>query len=507
LATLSSAEHKVKSEYLCEIRKLNLSLSKIMSDFPAIEEEVSVSFPSLDNNIWVSYPQVEALIQTRLGNLSTEDVDPVFRPGSSWRRSFFGITAELILKVFSSRFRVRSMRKPVRDYGGGATLCLTYSDFDPLSDKFFERSTYWGPLPGWFANDSKFTWVGVGFKKTTTRFKWAKPASTSGTIKLLSRFLFSIPIRIKVWRRLQVALRREPLFALLRKEFFRGIFGAPALEAYFLKTEFDILLSQTKPKAVLIPHENQMWERILSLECGRKGITLAGVAHTTPKFWDLRFFDFGSFSHLQPSVFIDNGSSSRELLVASGISPVRIFSGSALRFETQPTTKAFAPEKELTLSGATALLISGGNRRVVKEMTDAVISFDSLKDYSLVFRPHPSMTRWFRKHFHGKPTDQRKVSLLLSDYDVFIVDSMSSMALELAAQGAKVCVYLPKSSLNFSPLASIPNFDAYFKDDRSLCKILKAPVSSFDMADLMEIVSVKKVWVTLLEGIESYERN
>jgi hypothetical protein len=97
------------------------------------------------------------------------------------------------------------------------------------------------------------------------------------------------------------------------------------------------------------------------------------------------------------------------------------------------------------------------------------------------------------------------VESLLDDYELFITESMSSMALELAASGARVCVYLPQSSLNFSPLASLPNFTSYFHDDESLSKLLKEPVTGLEVSELLEVVNSRQSWERIIERLVDYE--
>ena len=79
------------------------------------------------------------------------------------------------------------------------------------------------------------------------------------------------------------------------------------------------------------------------------------------------------------------------------------------------------------------------------------------------------------------------------------------MTLELATSGARVCVYLPKSNLNFSPLASLPNFTSYFRDDESLSKLLKEPITSLELSELLEVVSSRQSWERIIERLIDHE--
>jgi hypothetical protein len=66
-------------------------------------------------------------------------------------------------------------------------------------------------------------------------------------------------------------------------------------------------------------------------------------------------------------------------------------------------------------------------------------------------------------------------------------------------------VYLPQSSLNFSPLASLPNFTSYFHDDESLSKILEDPVAGLEVSELLEVVNSRQPWEQIVERLSDYE--
>jgi len=499
-------EHKMRDEFLRENSELNGLLHGISQEFPSDMEYLFATFPSLDNNIWVSYPQIEELLISRL-NGTESNASPYSKTSLSvsWRRKPMGVMLELVFQFVSSQFRVRSTSSNKHRELESPIVGFTYSDFDPIGPKFFGKSRYWGELPGWFADSRKITWVGMGLKpaydnKFTPETKFGMP-----NLKAARAYLRSLSARLKLWRRLKTELAQLELFGTMRSEYFRALFGAPALQAEMLAREFQDLFEKFKPKAVLIPHENQLWERMLSLECRRRGITLAGAIHTTPKFWDLRFFDFGEFSNLQPDFFVDNGKLSRDLLGLAKIDDSKLLRGSALRFtHLGKSQKYSSPSGSPSLRRKT-LVISGTNKNSARELISTILALQSLSDAIVSFRPHPSMESWFGRNFSAQKIDTRGVERLLDDYELFITESMSSMTLELAASGARVCVYLPQSSLNFSPLASLPNFTSYFHNDESLSKLLEEPVTGFEVSDLLEVVSSRQSWGCIIERLIDHE--
>jgi len=496
----------MRDEFLRENSALNAALYGISQEFPSDMEYLFAPFPSLDNNIWVSYPQIEELLIARLnGTASITSPYSKTSHSVSWRRKPIGVMLELVFQFVSSQFRVRSTSSNKKREVESPIVGFTYSDFDPIGPKFFENSRYWGGLAGWFADSEKITWVGMGLKPANDNQYAPETKFGMRNLKAARAFLRSMPIRIRLWRRLKTELAQLQLFGTLRSEYFRALFGAPALQAEMLAREFQDLFEKFEPKAVLIPHENQLWERMLSLECRRRGITLAGAIHTTPKFWDLRFFDFGEFSNLQPDFFIENGKSSRELLVLGKIDDSKLLRGSALRFTHLEELQRHSSSSGSSLLEWKTLVISGTNKDSAHELISTSLSLQSLSGSSLSFRPHPSMAGWFGRNFSGQKIDARAVESLLDDYELFITESMSSMTLELAASGARVCVYLPQSSLNFSPLASLPNFTSYFHDDESMSKLLKEPVTGFEVSELLEVVSSRQSWERIIDRLIYHE--
>jgi len=496
----------VRHEFLRENSALKAALYGISQEFSSDIEYLFAPFPCLDNNIWVSYPQIEELIIARLtGTASITSPYSKTSHSVSWRRKPIGVMLELVFQFVSSQFRVRSTSSNKQREAESPIVGFTYSDFDPIDSKFFENSRYWGGLAGWFADSEKITWVGMGLKPAHDQQYSPETKFGMGNLKAGRAFLKSLPTRLRLWRKLKIELAQFQLFGALRSEYFRALFGAPALQAERLAREFQGLFQKLEPKAVLIPHENQLWERMLSLECGRRGITLAGALHTTPRFWDLRFFDFGEFSNLQPHFFVENGKSSRELLALGKIEASKLLRGSALRFNHLEKLRKHSRSSGSCTLGWKTLVISGTNKDSAHELISTSLSLQSLSDSSLSFRPHPSMAGWFGRNFSGQKIDARALESLLDDYGLFITESMSSMTLELAASGARVCVYLPQSSLNFSPLASLPSFTSYFHDDESMSRLLKEPVTDLDVSELLEVVNSRQSWERIIERLTDHE--
>jgi hypothetical protein len=505
LSFVSNREYEVRAQFLEENAALNSLLYGISREFSGDIGYLFATFPSLDNNIWLSYPQIEELIVKQLNG--TVPIASQFAriPASvSIKRKPLGVMVELVFYFFSRQFRVRASSHQKKALSTCQLLGFTYCDFDPIGPEFFEASRYWGDLAGSFANSGKIGWIGMGLKPAQNNQYLPRVGMRIRNLKAVYSFLKSLRTRLKLWTRLKSELGDVELFGVLRAEYFRALFGAPALQAETLNLEFHDLLEHLDPNAILIPHENQLWERVLSLECSRRGISVVGALHTTPKFWDLRFFDFGEFSNLQPDFFVDNGRLSRELLSLGKIKDSKILKGGALRFgHLKNSQKPSRPAVSNSLEWKT-LVITGTNKDSARELVSTTLSLQSLSRSSLSFRPHPSMTSWFSRKFPGQKIDARPLNSLLGEYDLFITEAMSSMTLELAASGARVCVFLPKSKLNFNSLASVSGFTSYFHNDASMSKLLKEDPENIDISELLALGESRKYWQRIIDRLVNH---
>ena len=506
MSPISNDEEIARAEYIELNKALNRSLARILDEFPSHRDEIAVSLPSLDNNIWVSYPQIQELILSRLENSRWVAPTPSRNQKIvELKRSKIGVSLELCLQIFAKPFRVRSLHPSQLPLFNKTTTVFTYSDFDPIGDLFFKNSQFWGPLPSWFESDQAFSWVGVGRADGQNPLLKQRMQLAINFIRSLWKLFHSVPIRLKFWASARHELKGNLVFLTLRKEFFRGVFGAPALQAIMLSLDFQSLLARTGPKAVLIPYENQLWERTLIAECRKHEIPVAGAIHTTARFWDLRFIDLDVFSRFQPTFIISNGVSAESLLKLGDFAPSRIISGSALRFAHLKDIQSAPLIKEPSSVPKKVLVMTGVNLKTAAELINLLRSSDLLAKSKIVFRPHPSTLRWFSKNFGHEDVDTLPLPSLLKTYGLFVTESISSMTLELVTAEARVFVYSPKRSLNFSALATVSDFRSYFADENSLGRLLDKKQKKVDVSELLQLYSSKSDWAEILRDVTERE--
>lgn len=289
------------------------------------------------------------------------------------------------------------------------------------------------------------------------------------------------------------------IFRASKRQFRRSVLGTPALEALRLNDAFEEMVSVYSPKAVLLPLENQLWQRVVAHLSQSRGIKVIGAIHSTARFWDLRFIKPRQFKEFFPTYYITNGLASEGLLLALGVSRSRLLEGTALRFSH---LKAKLPSRARPTIGGKILVVTGINQTATERLITVIQHLPSLNLNDLVFRPHPAATKWFRKKYPKFLIDKTDFREALETYDSFICDSMSSLGFEFAACGKAVFVYKPEGELNFSPLKLVKDFSSYFFDEKSFESIRNLPAININVSEYLAIGSDKKIWKSLLRQIE-----
>ncbi len=486
--------------YISEAQQINLQVREILGLEPDVDKLFVAALPTLDNNIWSDYHSAAALIVGKIGE-PVESSRCASRGliRRNIRYSTFGIVLETLVLIASRSWKTHFPGETDPRFSNSAILGFTFSDVDSVLTSSSGRSIIWGELPSWTRESRSIIWIGFGKTNLASNYPFVGPRSIRKISDSATREYFkSLHSRIRMWRRMKRALSSFALFRVLKREFRRSILGAPALEALRLTEVFQDLLSEFSPRAVLLPYENQLWQRILSQLAQAKSVKVIGAMHSTARFWDLRFLSPGAFLEFSPTSYVTNGRASEELLLSFGIPKKLLLPGTALRFSQ---LKEAVSAKECDTTGGKFLVVTGIDALMTEKMISAILNFHTLDFEELVFRPHPAATRWFRRQYPDLPVDDRELDQTLAEYDVFICDSMSSLAFEFAAFGRRVLIYKPEGQLNFSPLALVKDFTSYFSDEESFEHIRHLPPHRLDFAEYLRVGGDKRIWNSLLRRI------
>ena len=490
MRTTDREQNRAKQVQLREIWGLNRRILTSLEQSGVEYHSLVSTIPTVDNNIWSSYPKLQGLIAQNLYQEEGKKSEDLFAPSNDWRRSRLLTVIEVLVFIFRPQFRVRATRNSANNGNPGSSIYCSNSYHETWSCSGVDSSQYWGGAIKW-SSEHSISIVGLGKKRV--RHEASKELRGSGPIVLRSviSFLASVPDRIRLWKAIKRGAESHYLFRALRRDFFRSVFGVPALQATILQHEFSRILSDLETSKVLIPYENQLWERVLAIECKKLRVQLIGVMHTTPRFWDLRYSYLDVFDYLQPDYYIDNGKGSRYLLVNSGVPSGRILAGPALRFGHLSKKISGEPKPE---DIEAILVVLGGDRKFIREMVRNLQSFTLLQEKRTAFRPHPSEEAWFRRSFPNLLVDMSGLHSICSDYQLFIADPMSSLALELGHCRKKICIFLPPKALNQSPLYFYPEFDSYFWDESSLRQSIGSCETEIDASSILSLSSQRDIW-------------
>lgn len=500
--TYSNLGVDVRKEFLSQANEINLIAHQVIGEFPALEDYVAAPIPTLENNIWSSNVGLQDAIHKRLTAVGG-DKGWAFSSQNNWKRTTVGLIVETLVGIARAHFGITIVRKGTQELKKGSTILFTYSDYDNFILGRRETSVFWGRLPLWLKHDGAVSWVGVGAHRPKEKKTVPRKSQLLGKLRFCLRILATFPARVRLWSRLKQELGNSSLFGCLQNEIKRALFGFPAFQAAYLQLEFARLLDDFQPSKVLVPHENQLWERVLAIECRARDINFGGVIHTTPRFWDLRFFLIEGFANMQPTQYVDNGPASRAFLELGRIPSERIIAGTALRFEHLAQPRHQEMESGNSTSPRKALVVTGSNIKSAANLVVMARQMSSLKHHEISYRPHPATRGSLQKLLSSSNVEVREVADFALTYDIVITESMSSIALELAASGAKIAVYVPEGCLNFSPLLICPEFRAYFKDNDDLNVILKSDNVAIEASSIIATVNSGSRWKQILEDLES----
>lgn len=454
--------------------------------------EALAAIPSVDNNNWSAYQEIDSLLlesmsdPTRMVQIRTR----------SWnlRRSRIGILLELAARGISLPRVVRRRVALESDLA-----FFTFGDIDSFGIEEVSHSKYWGHL---------FRWVKWEKQPSILSFQSLKAGlgvTGSKRVKLafevlpeMLRFLVSIFKRLRFWRTIRAGLERNPLFRILEKDFRRAIFGLPALEVQVNSRDLRNVFSEVKPKVILVPFENQLWQRLAAFFS--EGASVVGVLHSAPRKWDLRFIAIDDDLGFSPDYIVSNGQRSEDLLRAFGVIPRKILSGTALRYPGPSGSVHEMATKHVNLQKI--LLITGFDRNQTRALIEICQKWCKSQGFELVLRPHPATVDWMSKKFNSLSLDMGSAEEISKKYRMIISDNVSSLALELHEAGVLVVVHWPTDRLNLSPLSMHNSFQNYFSSERELGRF-SAQEALSPKASILNTTNSREIWMKVIESLSN----
>lgn len=303
----------------------------------------------------------------------------------------------------------------------------------------------------------------------------------------------------------------EPSFwPLISNDWNSSLRGSRAVMNLLWKELFDaFLLAVPRQSLGIYLLENQPWEQACVHSWHRNGHgKLVAVAHSTIRFWDLRYFGFKKDSSLPlprplPDVLAINGKGMREAIVGSEW-PFKVCECEALRFGyLQPFCDL--PKSPQIKGGVFRILVLGDYLPAeTTRMLDLLASATSgiSTDISFTLKPHPNHVPDLSRY--GGPlinvaTDP--LADLLPSYDAAYASNITTAALDACLAGMPVIVLCPADDLNYSPLRGQDG--VHFVTDRAdfltALDAVKSSPPEFDRKDYFQFDPEMRRWRTILK--------
>jgi surface carbohydrate biosynthesis protein (TIGR04326 family) len=371
------------------------------------------------------------------------------------------------------------------------------------------ESRFWTTLPAALeAHGCDITWLHVfyGHAEVPTVSAAARmirrinrSAAPRGTHLLLESFLtprglcrvaargLAVAARsIKLARALKRAFAQTPsqtYWPLLKADWAKAFRGAGCIENLVYAECFDrALASLPKQDEGLHMMECQGWERALAQAWSRRGHgRLAGVIHSTIRYWDLRYhcdprrYDPGALSPPRPNVVIVNGRAAAEAYESTCPNRERLADGEALRY-LQLVPRPPVDISEVPSKGTLQVLVLGdyvpeGTESVMRLMEDTFAALEL--PVSVRVKPHPNCPvdpqRFSRMHFS---VVNGSVAALALEAHIVLSGNLTSAAVDAHVCGARVLVHDDGRGLNYSPLRGTPGV-TFVRNAAELCVAIR----------------------------------
>tara|TARA_B100000963_G_C22639767_1_gene679813 strand:+ start:9424 stop:11301 length:1878 start_codon:yes stop_codon:yes gene_type:complete len=267
----------------------------------------------------------------------------------------------------------------------------------------------------------------------------------------------------------QIGDSKMSIWPLLKNNWFTSMQGYIAVSNLIYIELFDeVLGSMPRQNKGLYICENQSWERALIHAWNENNHgKLIAVAHSTVRFWDLRYFcDERSYSLKtknsmpQPNFVALNGEPAVNMYLSAGFRPESILKCEALRYGFLDDYKNYNKNKLDNVINNKILILGDYIHSETDKMLQLLIEANQLidMDISYFFKPHPACVIDAKKY----PSLNLKIVLdplskILSEYDVVYTSNMTSASVDSYYAGLPVIVMLNNHSLNYSPLRDQTN--------------------------------------------------
>jgi len=348
-------------------------------------------------------------------------------------------------------------------------------------------STYWGGLPQWLQNNSTVQpdWLhnfpeNIDNRKIRTATNTLKNRSdenfgshslllfkpTRETIIESTRSYFLLIKKFWTLRAISKVKYEHSLgtnlWPLFKGEWRESLIGSTAIRHCLLIASVERFVRlMPKYEQIVYLMENQPWESPFIYSCTKHGQgRLFGVAHSTVRFWDLRYFQHqdehsvnSEADHPSPHIIVVNGSEAKSLLQDNRwLTDNQIVVAEALRYGylstlTRTRTIGKSDLPHLVVLGD---FLPSANTFLLTKLHESQ-KFTTTK-FRMSLRSHPicKFNSDETRSFNDSITDV-DLKTLLESADVVLTTANSSSAAESVSLGIPTILMVDPESLNYSP--------------------------------------------------------
>tara|TARA_B100001093_G_scaffold420282_1_gene412131 strand:+ start:6426 stop:8267 length:1842 start_codon:yes stop_codon:yes gene_type:complete len=367
--------------------------------------------------------------------------------------------------------------------------CANFKEFN---------TNFWGPLPNYLVKKNMSSnWLylpsrNFNFFSTYKAFKNLKENKNDSNIysslssffkwSVLKKIIKDIFFILTKGCKIKESLKKDShiYWPLIQEDVNRSLFGIEMFSSIYYLCLFEYIAEITpkKPKIIYLA-ENQPWEMGLIASFKNKENILIGFAHSTIRYWDLRYFNDSKCYKSDDSGFIPrpnylavNGVNDMSLMLQSGYPDKDIIEVESLRYlylNDLVNRDSISRNKVLLVLGDflradTMFILSFLKSLEIQECLDGV---------EVVFKPHPSC------HLKSNDLDginarieHNKIGDLILQADLVFTGNVSSVAAEAYSLGKKVITARNYKDLDMSPLRGFDDVK-FVSDHQSFKSCLK----------------------------------
>lgn len=360
------------------------------------------------------------------------------------------------------------------------------------------NTNFWGPLPNYLVKENiSSNWLylpsrNFNFIATYKAFKKLKKYKNDPNIYVTLSSFFKLSVLKKIIKDIfsilnKASKTKESLkkntniyWPLMQEDINRSLFGLEMFSSvfYFCLFEYVAEITLKKPKIIYLA-ESQPWEMGLLASFKFKENILIGFAHSTIRYWDLRYYndlecyksdDFDLIP--RPNYLAVHGVNDKSSLLKSGYPAQDIIEVESLRY-LYLNDLVYKDNN----SGNKVLLVLGDFLRADTMFILSFLRSQEIQEYldevEIVFKPHPACDLK-SQDLKGINTriEHNKLGDLILQADLVFTGNVSSAAVEAYSLGKKVITARNYKDLDMSPLRGFDDVK-FVSDHESFKSCLK----------------------------------